>query len=239
LAVPTVFFLSTLTRSTFGFGDALVAMPLLAFIVDLDQARPLGALVSVATALVIVARDWKWIHLRSVWRMMLAALAGIPLGWWALTLVNARWATAALALALLAFSTYSLLRPRLKQRIPELWIWPAGLLAGALGMAFNMHGPPLVVYGTLRKWRARRFRATLQGYFLPMGTLVMLLHAGNRAYDSQLLWLFAVSLPGVLLAVPLGRLLNDRVRGRGFDRYVYVLLILISVLLLVNAVRGR
>jgi hypothetical protein len=30
-----------------------------------------------------------------------------------------------------------------------------------------MNGPPLVIYGALRRWTPERFRATLQGYFLP------------------------------------------------------------------------
>lgn len=30
-----------------------------------------------------------------------------------------------------------------------------------------MNGPPLAVYGSLRRWSPQRFRATLQGYFLP------------------------------------------------------------------------
>ena len=29
-----------------------------------------------------------------------------------------------------------------------------------------MNGPPLVVYGVLRRWQPAQFRATLQGYFL-------------------------------------------------------------------------
>ena len=30
-----------------------------------------------------------------------------------------------------------------------------------------MNGPPLVIYGALRRWSPQYFRATLQGYFLP------------------------------------------------------------------------
>jgi hypothetical protein len=234
--VAAVFFLSTLTRSTFGFGDALVAMPLLFLFIDVDQARPLGALMSVATAILIVAQDWRRIHFRSVWRLIVAALFGMPLGHYVLAGINPALAKATLALALLAFSVYSLVRPRLERRISEHWIWPTGLCAGALGMAFNMPGPVLVVYGTLRQWRARRFRATLQGYFLPTGTIILLWHVGDGAYRNwTLLWLFLISLPFVVLAIPLGRMLNNRVRGRGFERYVYVLLLLMSLVLLANA----
>jgi len=37
-----------------------------------------------------------------------------------------------------------------------------------IGGAYGMNGPPLVAYGSLRRWTPpERFRATLQGYFLP------------------------------------------------------------------------
>ncbi len=44
--VLVVLFCSTFIRATFGFGDALVAMPLLAMVVGLKTATPLVALVA-------------------------------------------------------------------------------------------------------------------------------------------------------------------------------------------------
>lgn len=236
--VAAVYFVSTLTRSTFGFGDALVSMPLLALLIGLEDARPLGALVSVCTAVLIVARDWRHIDMRSTRRLVVAALVGMPLGELALTRVDERIAKAVLAVALIAFSSYCLLRPNLKRVIGEGWVWLSGFCAGALGIAFNTPGPPLVVYGTLRHWQARQFRATLQGYFLPTGTVVLLRHVVGQRYDSRLMWMFAAALPCVLLAVPLGRMLHEAVRGRGFERYVYVLLMLVAAMLLATAIWG-
>lgn len=237
-AVVSIFFLSTLTRSTFGFGDALVAMPLLTMAVGLDDARPLGALVSVYTAVLIVARDWRQIDFRSAARLVAAALLGLPVGEVALLLVDQRWAKMTLAVCLFAFAVYSLVSPEISHRIREGWAWLAGFCAGVLGIAFNMHGPPLVIFGTLRGWPAARFRATLQGYFLPAGTIVMLRHALAGSYSGTLLWLTLAALPGVTLAVPLGRALNIRLGGPRFARLVYVLLILIAVFLFVTTLMG-
>ncbi|MEQ8785402.1 MAG: sulfite exporter TauE/SafE family protein [Pirellulaceae bacterium] len=237
-AVAGVFFASTLTRSTFGFGDALVAMPLLSIVIGFDAARPLGALVSVYTAVLIVARDWRQIDVRSAWRLVLAGLVGLLIGEFALMLVDARWAQLALAGCLFAFALYSVVRPTLAHHIADGWAWLAGACAGVLGIAFNMHGPPLVIFGTLRGWPAKTFRATLQGYFLPVGTIVMLRHALGGAYQGSLLWMCLVALPGVTLAVPLGRALNARLGGPRFARLVYVLLMAIAVLLFTTTLRN-
>jgi hypothetical protein len=52
--VLTVIFLATLIRSAFGFGEALVAVPLLALLIPVEVAAPLAVLVSITVALVIV-----------------------------------------------------------------------------------------------------------------------------------------------------------------------------------------
>ena len=49
-----VIFIATLIRSAFGFGEALVAVPLLALLIPVEVAAPLAVLVSITVAAVIV-----------------------------------------------------------------------------------------------------------------------------------------------------------------------------------------
>ena len=62
LPVLAVLFLATLIRSAFGFGEALVAVPLLALIIPVEVAAPLAVLVSVTVAGVILLQDWREVH---------------------------------------------------------------------------------------------------------------------------------------------------------------------------------
>jgi len=48
VSVLAIILLSTLVRAIFGFGNALVAMPLLAMIIDVRIATPLVALTGIA-----------------------------------------------------------------------------------------------------------------------------------------------------------------------------------------------
>jgi uncharacterized membrane protein YfcA len=57
--VLSILFIATLMRSAFGFGEALVAVPLLAFCIPLNQAAPLAVLVSITIAAIVVLQDWK------------------------------------------------------------------------------------------------------------------------------------------------------------------------------------
>src|SRR5215470_4470702 len=88
LLVLAVIFLATLIRSAFGFGEALVAVPLLALQMPIEVAAPLAVLVSITVAVVVVVEDWHKVHLGSAWRLVLSTLFGIPLGLFLLTAVS-------------------------------------------------------------------------------------------------------------------------------------------------------
>jgi len=240
LGVLFVVFIATLIRSAFGFGEALVAVPLLAFCIPLNVAAPLAVLVSITIAGIVVVQDWKKIHLRSTVWLVLSTLLGIPLGLLLLTSTHQRLVKATLGVLIMTFSTYSLIGripPQLK-RESIAWLLACGFCAGVLGGAYGMNGPPLVIYGSMRRWSAQHFRATLQGYFLPASII------GMTGYWLAGLWVPAVthyyllSLPVTLMGIFLGRVINHRLHGEAFLKYIYLALAGIGALLLVQAING-
>src|SRR3954471_24392551 len=108
LYVMTVIFAATLIRSTLGFGEALVAVPLLALRTPVVVAAPLAVLVSVLVAAVIVAQDWRKIEVRSAAGLILSSLFGIPLGLLLLARANDHVVKLILGVVIVAFSLYSL-----------------------------------------------------------------------------------------------------------------------------------
>jgi len=239
--VLSVVFIATLIRSAFGFGEALVAVPLLALWIPLEVAAPLAVLVSITVAGIVVIQDWEKIHLHSTVWLVVSTLFGIPLGLLLLTSNHQRIVKATLGILIIAFSIYSLIgrAPLELKRDSRPWLLICGFFAGVLGGAYGMNGPPLVIYGAIRRWSAQHFRATLQGYFLPASII------GMAGYWLAGLWVHAVthyyllSLPVTLLGVFLGRVINHRLHGDSFLKYVYLGLIAIGALLLVQATKGR
>src|SRR4051812_12614427 len=108
LHVVFVIFIATLVRSTFGFGKALVAVPLLALRLPIMVAAPLAVMVSVLVALVVIAQDWRKIQMRSAAGLIVASLFGIPLGLLLLARVNDHLVRLLLGLVIVCFSLYSL-----------------------------------------------------------------------------------------------------------------------------------
>jgi uncharacterized protein len=228
-------------RSPFGFGEALVAVPLLAFRIPLPVAAPLAVLVSITVAVVVVAQDWRKIHLRSAGWLVLSSLLGIPLGLLLLTNSHQRGVKAALALIIIGFSIYSLIgrAPLELKQDSQVWLLACGFCAGVLGGAYGMNGPPLVVYGAMRKWSAQHFRATLQGYFLPASIVGMGGYWLAGLWTSTLTRYYLLSLPVTFLGVYLGRVINHRLHCEAFFKYLYAGLVSIGALLLLQAITGR
>ncbi len=237
LYILLVIFLATLIRSAFGFGEALFAVPLLALRIPLPIAAPLAVLVSITVAGVIVVQDRHKVDVRSAGWLVLSTLLGIPLGLMLLTSGNQRMVKAGLAVLILAFSAYSLFgrtAPRLNHD-SRGWLFGCGFCAGVLGGAYGMNGPPLVIYGTMRRWSPQQFRATLQGYFLPASLI------GMGGYWLAGLWVptvtryYLLSLPVMLPAIFIGRVVNHRMHGESFLKYVYAGLACIGVVLFMQA----
>ena len=236
LPVLGVAFLATLVRSAFGFGEALVAVPLLSLVIPVQVAVPLASLLSITVAALILVQDWRKVHARSAWWLIISSLLGIPVGLLILTAVSPPVVKTILAVVIIAFSSYCLFG-RWKPRLPDDRLaWAFGFGAGVLGGAYGMNGPPLVVYGTLRGWTPEHFRATLQGYFLPASV------AGMCGFWAAGLWVpdvtryYLISLGPAVVAVVIGRAGNRRMHPEAFVRYVHLGLIGIGLLLLAVSV---
>src|SRR5437868_4414179 len=108
LQVVVVIFVATLIRSAFGFGEALVAVPLLSLLIPVEEAVPLATLVSITVAAVVIAQDWHHIHVRSAGLLVISTFVGVPLGLWLLIAIAEAVVKAILAAVIIGFSLYCL-----------------------------------------------------------------------------------------------------------------------------------
>jgi uncharacterized membrane protein YfcA len=240
LCVVLIVFIATLIRSTFGFGEALIAVPLLAFFVPITIATPLVALLSVTIGAVVVLQDWRKIHLRSAGWLIVASLFGIPLGLLLLTSGHPTAIKIVLAVTIISFALYSLVGTKqpVLSHDSRLGLSLCGFAAGILGGAYGMNGPPLVVYGSMRQWSAQHFRATLQGYFLPASLVALAGYLMMGLWVPAVTHYYLLSLPVAVPAIFLGRFVNQRMRRETFVRYVYAGLVGVGLLLLLQAASG-
>jgi uncharacterized membrane protein YfcA len=223
-------------RSSLGFGDAVLAMPLLALVIGIKTAAPLVAFMGPAISILILAGSWKRGEWKAASKLIISSLLGIPLGIVLLTRLPEEPLRLALGVVIMLYGGFGLLSPSLRLRRERPGVtFLVGFGAGVLGGAYNTNGPPVVIYGMLRDWPPDRFRATLQSYFLPTGLAVLAGHGTAGLWTSDVLRLFAFSLPGLVLGVWAGGKVNKTLTHDVFRRAVHVSLVVMGGLLIVRS----
>lgn len=237
LYILIVVFVATLVRSTFGFGESLIAVPLLIFHLPIEVAVPVSVLLSIVIAAVVVVQDKKEVHFYSAKWLIIYSLLGIPIGLFLLIHGNENLIKSILGAIIILYSSYSLLSKKNFNLTTDskVWLFICGFISGVLGGAYGINGPPLVIYGNLRNWSARHFRATLQAYFLPVSIMGMFGYWYKGLWNSTVTYYFLISLPVIIPTIFLGRYLNHQLKDKNFIKYVYWGLICVGFILLVGA----
>lgn len=232
-------FIGALSRATFGFGEAVVSMPLLALLsLNLHTAIALIGLVGLTVALFTVVSEWRHVDRPALLRLVLGALAGIPVGILLIAKLPEIIITIVLGVFLVLYGSYSFAKHVISNTTAQaklqakFWSFPVGFISGILGSAYNTHGVPVVVYGTLRRWEPKRFRGTLQAHFLITGTFIVVGQALGGLWSKQVFILYGYSLPVVIIATLLGIYIQRRIPNDTFVRYVFLLLTILGAILL-------
>lgn len=234
IAVLIVLFVAALVKSVLGFGDALIAVPLLTLILGIQVTAPLVTLIGTLVTLLLVVRNRKTIDVRAIWQLTLIAMIGVPIGVWGLKNLPEKPITGGLGIVLILVGLYYLRRPQLQPVRGFRWTVLFGLASGIFGGAYNMSGAPMIVYGTLRQWQPSEFRGTLQSYFLIIGLTVLINHATAGLWTAQVWQLFVLSLPVIGLGFWIGTWLGDTLPREKFEQALYVALIVLGTVLILT-----
>lgn len=234
LTVCIILFFAVFIRSSIGFGDGLIAMPLLAILIGIKTATPLVGLIAPTISFTILGSAWRQVNIWAAWRLILSAFLGIPIGLFILTNVPESIVKVLLGLILVLFGGYSLFTPDLPQLPNERYAFGFGLIAGILGGAYNTNGPPAVIYGSLRHWDPSQFRATMQAFFFPTGLMILAGQGLSGLWTKQVITLYLVTLPFIFTAIWLGHKVNGRIPTQQFSKIIYLFLMVIGAFMIIE-----
>lgn len=229
LTLILIMFFANFTQSVAGFGMALVAVPLLSEIIGPQATAPLIPLAALVTQTVLLLRYRTAINLRTVARLAAAAIVAIPLGVFVLTRADEDTIRAVLGVVLILYALYALFNLRLPALRSPRWAYGFGFVSGLLSGAYNIPGPPVVIYGNCKGWPPGEFRSNLQGFFMLSSVMVLATHALARHYTPDVFQMFVTVLPGILLGLGAGIALDRFINPALFRRVVLVLLIALGL----------
>jgi uncharacterized protein len=235
--IMLVIFVGTIIQSSFGFGLSIIAMPLLAFVISLQTATPMLALVGLGSSTLIVITSWKKIDWKVTWQLVLASAIATPVGILLLLYGSEKIVKLILGLFLVSYGVYGLLPLQLPQLVGSFWPYIFGFFAGILGSAYNTNGPPVMLYGTLKHWEPEKFRANLNSFFLPTGIIYAFGHMISGLWTATVWRDVLYSLPLLVAGMWIGTQVNKRIDPKKFEKYLFLLIILMGILLVYAAIR--
>ena len=164
-AAMAVSILAGAVRGFSGFGSALIFVPLMSAIYDPRTAAGTFLLIDFAVALAVLPTVGREAHWRDVFPLATAAVIAAQFGALILIYTDAitlRWGIAIVVLILLAV-LMSGWRYHGRPKLPVTLA--VGGLAGTLGGAIQIVGPPVIVYWLGSSWSPAIVRANLNAFF--------------------------------------------------------------------------
>lgn len=235
LLAGLLIFSSHLVAGITGFGNQIVALPLLAMLVGLDAGK--GTLVVLGTVMYTLL-TLRW-HARVNWRELLivVALAGVGLviGMAIVQRLNERMAETALGIFVLIMGLQGLLRPSLLKLVPDPVAKLLVVAGGVVHGAFTTGGPLLVIYASRAMPEKGEFRATLGVMWLALNAGLMIGWTITHSWSPRTPTLCLVGLPFLIAGLSVGEYLHHRLDGPAFRAFVNGVLLLNGVVLIVFA----
>ena len=188
--------LAGIVRGFSGFGSALIYMPLIASIYDPRTAAITIILIDLALSAPFTVPEFRrctWNEVLTIW---IVSLFGMPLGVWALIVLDPimlRWFIAALVLVALAVLVLGW-----RYRGKPNWAFTSaiGFASGFGGGAAGIAAPPAIVYWLSRSISTITMRANLMVYLVIMDVTVITLYAYKGLFDMR------TAVLSILLGIP-------------------------------------
>lgn len=233
LLVMLIIGFASFVQAVSGFGQGLVAMPLLTQLIGRALAAPIFALIALVAEIIVILRYRHALTLKRSWRLMVAALLTIPIGIIGAPLIPERILLLVLGVIVLAYAIYALVSPRIPALKDPRWGFGFGAVSGLLSGAFNTGGPPLVMYGATQRWQPHEFKANLQGLFLVSSVTLIMGHTLTGALAQGEVWRLALfGLGGMAVGLTAGFSLDRRISAARFRTLVQVMLIILGLTLI-------
>jgi uncharacterized protein len=235
LLIGVVIFLSSLLQGMFGFAFMLIALPLLSLFLTVKVTVPLLSLFLALIAGILTFQLRGEFSYRKIMPLIIGAVFGIPFGIYFLLASSEQLIRFTLGLVLIAYAAYCFRRKAVHWQLPGWTGYLVGLFAGSLGGAFNITGPPVVIYLSMQTGSKLNIFASLNFFFFITSILVVLFHlaVGNVTIDIALTFLEFT--PAMIIGLLAGRYLFSKIPEDKYRSSLYILLLVMGIMLVIQS----
>ncbi len=220
--------------SAAGFGMGMVALPFLLLVVD-----PVTAILALNTTQIplylVVLRDTRLhVHTGEVGPLALVGVAGAVLGVFALTASAEGFLRIGTIVLILALAVLVAANPRPTFRAPKKLGPVLGFGVAVLLGTVAIGGPVMALYALGRGWARDSVRGTLAAYFLAVMVVLVIGYVVAGIYTAERAAFIGIAVGPVLAGAMLGTRLTRLLSDTAFRRFVVILIVTTSVVVLIR-----
>lgn len=208
-------------QALFGFGYAVLLVPIAALLIDPETAVVAAIITSSIVSVALYFEHRPRDPIRGVGWLAAISVLGVPIGLLILTRADADLLRIGIGVAVLVSAALGVMhgnvgRPRREEHYPLML--GVGLLSGVLRGSVSMPGPPVLLYQHWRGGSAGAIRSAMFAFNAAIAVPGIALTALSGVVSTTSLEFVAVALPGLAVGVLGGRLSRPYLTDHRFAR---------------------
>ncbi|MGM0629476.1 MAG: sulfite exporter TauE/SafE family protein [Patescibacteria group bacterium] len=234
VAIFITFILAGIATELTGFGVATISMALLPFFFPVSVAVPVVVMIS-TTSTGIVALKTKTTGL---WKHMLSLVAGsaigVPLGILMLNNLNEDLLKVVLAIFLITYSVYGLLKRQTFIKATVIKSTVVGTIAGFSSALLSIHGPIVGSYSSANKsFNRNETRDIIATYMFFAGVFTVAGHYLSGNITDEVVNNFLYALPFLLLGILIGSIIFKKMNELSVRKFIYIFILAAGMLMII------
>ncbi len=232
ITLSLIIFVASVVRGFTGFGLALVAVPLIQFIIPVTDTAVFIAIINLIFSLLYYRRSRELVREQPLGRMALFTGIGVAAGTLVLKYLNPAyiqlgWGLLIIIIVLALARGFSF---RISSDASAMTL--SGLLGGLLAGATGITGPPVAVILSSMKTPKEKFNAVISVFILFAVSYALLFYLVSGLIRPETAMLALCSVPALIAGLRTGDILVSRISQKTFTNVIYIVLIIMGIVTL-------
>lgn len=227
--------ISALVQGITSFGFSLLAVPLLAIILPLDQIVPMLVVYSLILNIIVFANLKGKLDKKQILLLVGFGLVSIPIGIYALRVVDETWIKLLVGIIVILSSIAMNFGIKIKFKNQNIAYGLTGFLSGILNGASSLSGPPVILLLSNEGVNKENFRKTLSTYFMTLNLFTIPMFLMNGLLTEEVMTTSFKLFPALLIGTFTGLKFGNKIPDHIFRKITLGLIFIMGILTLVSA----
>jgi len=232
IALSLIIYLASVIRGFTGFGLALVAVPLIQFIMPVSDTAVFIAIINMIFSILYFRRSREIVKDQPLGRMALWTGIGVGAGTLVLKFINPAYIQLAWGLLIIFIVTVLARGVSFSIKSDASAMTLSGLFGGLLAGATGITGPPVAIILSAMKTPKAKFNALISMFILFAVSYALIFYLVSGLINRETALLALCSVPALVAGLRTGDFLVLKISQKTFTNIVYAVLFIMGLITL-------